>query len=112
MFREVNVNVTLCKMLPLVDASRGLGPLYLSCALSVLLVFRIKQEATTKVSAGFRSSSGTAGEGSEGIFSMLMKNAPPAALDLEVLSLPEEHAGPDQKQRHDSSHWSAWLSQP
>ncbi|EOA97733.1 hypothetical protein Anapl_19106 [Anas platyrhynchos] len=38
----------------------GLGPLYLSCALSVLLVFRIKQEATTKVSAGFRSSSGTA----------------------------------------------------
>jgi len=34
---------------------------------------------------------------------MLMKDAPLAALDLEVLNLPEEHTEPDQRQGRDSA---------
>lgn len=34
-----------------------------------------------------------------GFFSVLMKDAPLAALDLEVPSLPKERAGTDQRQK-------------
>ena len=41
-----------------------------------------------------------------------MKDTPLAALDLEVLSLPKEHAVTDQRQNHAHSHQPAWLGQP
>lgn len=63
MFREVNVNVMQCKILPLVYTSRGFGPIYLNSVLSIVLDFRIKQEATIKVSAGFRGSLGSDRQG-------------------------------------------------
>lgn len=55
-------------MLPLVYTSRGFGPFYLNVVLSVVQVFRIKQDAATKVSAGFRGSWGSGRQGKRGFF--------------------------------------------
>lgn len=55
-------------MLPLVYTSGGFGPLYLNSVLSAALVFRIKQDAAIKVSAGFRGSWGSGRQGRWGDF--------------------------------------------
>lgn len=55
-------------MLPLVYTSRWFGPLYLKSVLSISPVFRIKQEAVIKVSAGFRGSLGSGRWGKRGDF--------------------------------------------
>lgn len=52
------------------------------------------------------------GKGSEGIFPVLMKDAPLAALDPEALSLLKEHTGTDQRQNNTHSHQPAWLGRP